>query len=229
MDQARLQAKVAKGYGKAAQRVGALTTQYRPIDLIDPMGAAAYAALFADFASDAVFSFKRPPLWDKPTAFGLFDTTDVRAGDILVAPMGTYFVARFEPFRPAVCVLTNRTASFTATGQSGSGVTDGSSGDVCTLAGYQDGYNGQSSDGSGLAEASGWPVSIILKNKGERVSSGLPGNLRSGQFEMLAPIIPGFTPRPYMTVTDDMGTEYTVDAVELSQYGNRLMISVNQI
>lgn len=228
MDQARLQAKVAKGYGKAAQRVGALTTQYRPTSLTDPMGVA-HATLFADFASDAAFSFRKPPLWDKPTVFGLFDTTDVQAGDILVAPMGTYFVARFEPFRPAVCVLTNRTVSFAATDQSGSGATDGSSSDACNLAGYQDGYNGQSTDGTGSVEASGWPVSIILKNKGERVSSGLPGNLRSGQFEMLAPIIPGFTPRPYMTVTDDMGTEYTVDAVEPSQYGNRLMISVNQI
>ncbi|WP_086653101.1 hypothetical protein [Acetobacter malorum] len=229
MDQARLQTKVAKGYAKAAQRLGALTTQYRPAARTAPM-TTAHATLMADFASDAAFTFQKPPLWGKPTVYGLLDTTDVLAGDILAAPMGTYFVARFEPYRPVICILTDRIISFSATAQSGSGITGDGSAGTCSLAGYQDGYGGQTDDsGAVTVEASGWPASILRRGVGSKMDTGLPGALGQAQFDVLCPIIPGFVPKAYMQIEDDLGVSYTVDAAEVSQYGSRLIVSVNQI
>lgn len=225
VNQALIQKKVAAGYAKAALRLGAMVSQYRPASLTEPL-AAAIATPMADFSNNPAFAFRSPPLWDKPVTWALVDTTDVLAGDIFVAPIGTYFVARVEPYRPPVCMLTNRTV--TLSGDAGAGSTIGE-GTTCSMAGYDNAEYGPSPVYGGTALASGWPAFITLKNKGQVPETGIPGDLRAGEFEMFLPVMPDFVPAVAMTAVTDLGTPYRLTAVEPSPYGTRCQMEVVQI
>jgi len=223
MDQATLQAKVAKGYGKAAIRLGATTAQYRPSSLTSPL-ADVHGTFLAAFNNDAGFSFKQPTPWGKPMVFGLFDTTDVQAGDLLACGADTYFVARFEPFQPPLCVQCNNAVTLSP-GNSGASGADSSG--ACSIAGLEPGYSGLSSLSSDLTGA--WPCYLGIKNSGRGTDSGLPGSERAAEFDLFLPLMPGFVPAPYMTFTDDDGIGYTIGAVESSPYGFRCIASVQQL
>ncbi|WP_062018243.1 hypothetical protein [Gluconobacter japonicus] len=227
MDQARLQALTARGYSKAAKRIGAETVQYRPTSLTDPL-ASPYASFLAAFNNDAGFSFKAPTLWGKPAVFGLFDTMDVQVGDILVSSGERYFVARFEAFQPPLCILCDRTISLFGNASSGDGTTGDDSSSACPLAGYQDDYGTSGDDGSS-AVASGWPCSILLKGSGEASGSSIPGAIKAAVYQLLLPVMPGFNPQVYMTATDDLGRSYVIEGVEVSQYGTKCLMRVQQV
>lgn len=223
MYQALLQQKVARGYAKAALRLGATTAQYRATALNSPMGTP-YATLLAAFNNDKKFGFDGPALWDKPAVFGLFDTTDVLAGDLLTCAGENYFIARMEPFRPPLCMLCNRVVSLS--GSPGQGSTNGDGG-VCTDVGASNDYG---TGGSGKTTlASGWPAFIQIRNKGNVTGDSIPGSIKAADYEMLLPVMPNFVPTTYMTVTTDLGTTYTISAVEPSQYGNRCLMGINQV
>lgn len=224
MDQALLQQKVARGYAKAALRLGAMTTQYRPASLTAPM-ATAHASFLAAFNDDKNFGFARPALWDKPAVFGLFDTTDVQSGDLMTCAGENYFVTRLEPFRPPLCMLCNRVVSIV--GQPGQGSTNGD-GAVCTDVGASDDYGAAGDTDGQTTLASGWPAFIQIKGKGSPTGDGIPGSVKAADYEMLLPVMPGFIPTVQMAVTTDLGTTYTLTAVEPSQYGNRCLMSVRQ-
>jgi len=222
MDQATLQTKVAKGYGKAAVRLGATTTQYRPTSVATPLGTA-HATFLAAFNNDAGFSFKQPTPWGKPMVYGLFDTTDVAAGDLLVSGSDTYFVARFEAYQPPLCVLCNNALTFSpgTTGSNGS-----ASSGTCAVAGVQPGYSGIAASEGAVTGA--WPCSLLLRRIGQVPNSGIPGAQKPGDYEILLPIMPDFQPEPYMTAVDRNGQIYTIEAVEISQFGYKLWAVVQQ-
>ena len=167
----------------------------------DPMApmASAYAAPIVAFDSQARFGFVAPAGWGVPMRFALMDTSDVLAGDILVCGADTYFVARVEDFRPPLSVLCNRVVTVSNV--------SGSVGNILV----------------------GCPASIEMKGRGESAQSGMPGSLRPGQFVLLLPPVPEVALQPYMTVTTDLGTSYTVNAVETSSYGFRCVISMQQV
>ena len=225
MDQAHVQSHVAKGYAKAALRLGATTTQYRPATLTAPM-ATAYATFLAAFNNDKKFGFDGPALWDKPAVFGLFDTTDVQSGDLLTCAGENYFVARLEPFRPPLCMLCNRVVSIAS--QPGQGSTNGD-GAVCTDVGASDDYVTAGDTSVQTTLAAGWPAFIQIKNKGNAVGDGIPGSIKAAEYEMFLPLMPDFVPAVQMAVTTDLGTTYTISAVEPSQYGNRCLMGVRQV
>ncbi|PYD79034.1 hypothetical protein CFR80_15670 [Komagataeibacter oboediens] len=225
MDQALLQQKVARGYAKAALRLGATTEQYRPASLTAPMGTA-YATMLAAFNADKAFGFQAPALWDKPAVFGLFDTTDVQSGDLLTCAGENYFVARLEPFRPPLCMLCNRVVSIA--GQPGQGSANGD-GAVCTDVGASDDYGTAGDTSAQTTLASGWPAFIQIKGKGSPTGDGIPGSIKAADYEMFLPLMPNFIPDVQMAVTTDLGTTYTLTAVEPSQYGNRCLMSVRQV
>ncbi|PYD63559.1 hypothetical protein [Gluconacetobacter entanii] len=225
MYQALVQQKVASGYAKAALRLGATTTQYRPASLAAPM-TTAYATLLAAFNNDRKFGFDGPALWDKPAVFGLFDTTDVQSGDLLTCAGENYFVARLEPFRPPLCMLCNRTISIA--GQPGQGSTDGDD-SVCTDVGASDDYGTAGDTSAQTTLASGWPAFIQIKRKGSPTGDGIPGSIKAEEYEMFLPLMPNFIPAVQMAVTTDLGTTYTLTAVEPSQYGNRCLMGARQL
>ncbi|WP_197460399.1 hypothetical protein [Gluconobacter albidus] len=199
MQQAMIAARLSRGYAKAAQVLGASGEQYRPSGGLTPMDVL-YAQPMLAFDVDAGFSFERPIGWGIPTEYVLTDRRDdTQVGDILAASGRTYFVASVEPLRPPLCVVCSRTVSV-------SGVT----GVVQTL-------------------VSECPAAIIMRAKGESSGSGVPGATRPGQSVMYLPLLPGVVLTPYMTVTTDLGTTYTVNAVEISGFGIRCIMSFQQV
>lgn len=151
------------------------------------------------FDSPAAFGFSAPADWGAPMRHALMDSTDVLAGDVLVSGSDTYFVARVESLRPPLCVLCDR---------------------VVSVAGAA---------GSAAQVVAGCPVSIVMRAHGEHMNTGMPGSLRPGEFLMIMPGLPGVVLTPYMVVTTDLGTSYTVVAVEVSPFGLRCTIATQQV
>ncbi|CAI9121033.1 hypothetical protein [Brytella acorum] len=161
--------------------------------------ASVYAAPVMAFDRQPGFRFLAPGGWGAISRFVLMDVSDVLTGDILVSGQDTYFVARTDDFRPPLCIQCNRVVTI-------SNVT-GTSGNVVASC----------------------PAAIEMKGRGEGEKSGMPGSLRPGQFVLLLPSLPGVLLQPYMTVTSDLGTSYTLNAVETSSYGFRCIISMQQV
>lgn len=199
MNQAAINACVWRAYAKAAAVLGVSGEQYRPVDALAPM-AQQHAQPILSFDVSPGFSFSKPLTWGTATAYVLTDLgSDTAVGDILVCQGRTYFVVSAEPMRPPACILCNHTVTV-------SGVT-GTQGDV----------------------VEGCPASILMKAKGESSGSGVPGASRPGQFMLYLPLLPGVVLSPYMTVTTDLGTTYTLNAVEHSGFGVRCTMSMQQV
>lgn len=227
VNQISVQRHAARGYAMAAKRLGAPTQQFRPSVRDNPMSGTPYAFVMATFNDDPKFSFKRPILWDRPICFGMFDTTDVYAGDLMKTPdEGVFFITRFEMFRPIEAILTN--AIVTVMGNPGDGdLPDSDGGGACELAGVQDGYGSSASGATALV--SGWPAWIGKPGRGASTQSGVAGSLPAASFLMRLPLVPGWAPRPYMTVTTDQGLTYTISGVSSSQYGHECLMNVQQV
>lgn len=236
MNSDRLQNLVARGYGRAAREVGLPSQLVRPVSVADPLKGAV-VPIMATFASDAAFSFQKPPLQDKPQTFGLFDTDDILPGDLIVNADGIYFVERIEPWRPASCILTNAVVTLQETAQSGSGAIGDDrtiGGGTCSLAGLQDPYgiSASSSVSSGTGDntvAINWPAYIGPPKRGLNGASGVSGTVRASEYVLLLPLIPGYIPLPYMRVSDQHGRSYTISGATTSQYGSECLMTVNQI
>lgn len=161
--------------------------------------ATVYARPMMAFSDAAALAFRAPARWGLPLRYALMDTMDVVAGDILVADDDTYFVARVEAMRPAMVVLCDRVVSLTA------------------------------ASGSTTQVVAGCPAAIVMRSQGEREKSGMPGSQRPGSFVLFLPVLPAVTLTPYMVVTTDLGTSYTVVTVEPTSFGYRCLISMQQV
>ncbi|EHH67011.1 hypothetical protein [Gluconobacter morbifer] len=199
MRQGLIASRIARGYAKAASVLGCVGAQYRPASGIDPMKTV-YAQPTLAFDSDPEFSLSRQRNWGVVADYVLTDRRDdTLVGDILVCDGKTYFVTAVDVLRPPLCVACSRVVTV-------SGVT-----------------------GTQETVVSGAPAAIVLKARGEASGSGVPGAARPGQFLLYLPLLPGVVLQPYMTVTTDLGTTYTVNAVEMSDYGIRYTMSMQQV
>lgn len=216
MDQARIQAKVAFGLAKAAQFLGSPHAQIRPTTADDPLAQPSLRILNAAFDQNAGFTFKGPGAWGKPTRFGMFDTTDVEPGDYLAAqpePGAVYFVAAFSALEPPLCIVCNRTVTISRPVMQ-------------TEAGLEPGYGGRT-ESTDTVLATGWPVSLLIKNKGDTDPTKLPSDVKAASFEIMMPHIPTISLLPNDRLTDETLQEYVVAAVEISPYGSRLLASAS--
>lgn len=225
MDQARLQAKVAKGYNKAAVRIGAQATLYRPSSPLNAMSAA-HSSFMAAFSADQKFKFSATASWGKPPVYGLFDTTDIQDADIVSCGGENYFVCRFEPFRPPTCMLCNHVVAVSGNPNSVSGVSG--SGGVCSKVGYQPGYSSTGNDAVQTL-GSGIPACIDIFAKNEASKSGVPGEAKVANYWIYLPRIAGLMVYPNMTIQDEMGRTYLVDGVDISQFGLKCLVRVVQV
>lgn len=214
MDQAGIQAKVARGFAIAARFLGSPYVQIRPTTATEPLTQPSFSTLQANFDQAAAFPLTGPAPWGKPTRFGLFDTTDVQAGDYFVGqpePGLILFVASFLPMEPPLCIVCNRTVDlYQPAAPSQSGLSP---------------YAGRT-DGTDTLLASKWPVSLLTKTRGDADPTRLPSDVRAAYYEVLMPAIPGTTILPTMRLMDEVGNDYVITTAELSPYGWRLLVGV---
>lgn len=196
------QARINRGYGIAAARLGAPYGQYRATGPMYPMNHG-IGAMFADFDVDPLFGHKAPAKYGIPVYYGLFDATNVLVGDYLVGPMGTFFVGNMEPDKPTLCVRCNRTLTFMRPAPSG--------------------YSGDTATQETILMA-GWPASLLQKSRGDRSGEHLPGDTRIPWYELLVPVFPGVELAEADRATDETGRLYTIGTAELSALGWRLMV-----
>ncbi|GAN86142.1 hypothetical protein LU298_13590 [Komagataeibacter intermedius] len=216
MDQPALCRLAARGFTRAAARVGVLATQYRPTTATSPC-ATAHARVMAAFSNDRAFGFAGPALWDVPFVYALMDTTDVQAGDILTCAGETYFIARAEPFRPPLCVLCNAVVDITTTVAQAADVADpggyGTSGDATTQ----------------VACATGWPAMIRAGGGAGVPGPAQPGAIHAGGFEMFLPVMPGVSVQPAMWARDANGPRYTIGGARAGPWGTRCLLGQQQV
>lgn len=209
MNQAAIQAKVNLGYGRAASFLGALCKQYRPIDPMDPLGNQ-LGTILADFDIDPLFSHKAPSGYGKPIYYGLFDATNVQAGDYLIGPDGsTYAVAGMEPNKPPLCVACNQVVDFLRPSPQPAGSRF-----------YGGDIRGRGED----TILSGWPVSALQGVRGEKGVTNLPGDTRMPWINVLLPSLSvgDVVLQQGDRMSDNLGRFWSVSGVELTNLGWRL-------
>ena len=201
--QSLVQSKVYYGYGVAARNLGAPFKQYRAVTAMLPLSGTPIQILQAAFDTDSKFSFKAPYGYAKPVLFGLFDGSLVLVGDYFVHPtQGTFFAAGYEPIKPWLCVECNRTLSFNR-----------------PTAPTSPGYGAPVAD---AVLATGWPASVLQGTKGEGNPVGLPSDVRAPWVSILVPAIPGVTLKYSDRATDDLGRNFVLSNVELTDLGYRI-------
>ena len=210
MDAVEIQRLAALGFGIAGGILGSPYTQYRPTTASNPL-TNVVQTISAAFDIVPGFKFAGPAQWGKPTRFGLFDATNVAIGDYFVGQNQTLFVSAFQLYEPPELVLCNATVSISSPGSD-------------TLPGESQTYGGRT-DATDVVLATGWPVSILIKQKGDMDPVKLPEDVRAASFEVLMPNIPGVQMQPTWRLNDGTGNVYLVNAVELTAYGYRLLAS----
>jgi hypothetical protein len=210
MDAASLIDRVARGMGKAALHLGETYEAFRPRDGMAPLSPAnRLLCLNAAFHSEDK-DWNRSARYDQPLWFAVHDTAYTQPGDYLRGPAGTFFIAAQPPLLPTVCVLTNRTLTFTRA-------------DGARKAGGN-GYGGvQRREDTLLLD--GWPASVLIANAGSHGAGDLPGEPGPASWIVRLPALQGplaVELRHDDLMTDETGTRAVISAVERTELGWRL-------
>ena len=204
MDGTKLQAKIYKGYGQAAKRIGFDYQQFRATSASNPLSSTALQTLPASFTTN--FSYSAPNKYGQATWLGLFDARLCQPGDFLVSQQGTFFIAAMQDTLPIYCVQTNRVVNVTHA------VQDQSVG----LGAYSGGTKA-----SEVPLMTGWPASILQGTKGEANENKLPLDVRTPWWAILMPAYPGVILRTSDIIRDDLGRKYIISSAELTDMGWR--------
>lgn len=206
MDQARIQARLNRGYGKASRFLGAPFAHYRPIDPTSPLDNQIDTPLAA-FDVSSTFTFAAPSKYNNAIYYGLIDATDVLPGDYFISDAGTWFVAGMEPLKPPLCVRCNVTATFYQIGPDTSAPR------------Y---YGGDIPAGRTLL-IKDLPISELNGGKGERnAAASMPTDSRMQWTQLLLPALPGIVLHQSDRVRDNLERDFVISACELTNLGWRL-------
>lgn len=212
MDGAKLQAKVYKGYGKAAQRIGYPYQQYRPTSANNPLATTPVQTLYASFTTN--FTYNQPNKYGQATWLGIFDGTNVDVGDYFVGHGGTFFIAAMQDTLPIYCVQCNRTLSAYRVSM------DNAVGQI--------GYGGDTQQTEALLMQN-WPASVLQGTKGEQNDAKLPGDVRTPWWAILMPDYNGILLRTSDILKDELGRRYIISSAELTDMGWRLTAMQAQV
>ncbi len=205
VDGPKLQAKIYKGYGQAAKRIGYPYQQFRATSSSNPLGTEPLQTLPASFTTN--FNYSAPNKYGQATWLGLFDARLFTPGDFLVGHQGTYFIAAMQDTLPIYCVQANRVISVLR-GSMEAGV-------------GQVGYGGAAGENEVMI-MSGWPASILQGTKGERNEVNLPSDAKTPWFSILFPIYGDLILRTSDIITDDIDRRYVISSAELTDMGWRV-------
>lgn len=206
MNSVRMNQLIYRGLGKAAQRIGPTCTVYRPASALLPISPEnIVTTLPASFTTS--YNFSKPNSYGQPTWQAILDGTQVEAGDYIVGPDGTWFIAAKQPLLPILAVDCPRTVDiFRPQKQSGAGKT---------------GYGGNTSANQQTL-ATQWPMSELKDSKGRDTEADLPADVSSAWWTFLLPPIPGVTLANRDIIADDIGRRFLINTAELSDLGWRM-------
>jgi hypothetical protein len=204
MDGTKLQAKIYKGYGQAAKRIGFDYQQFRATSASNPLMSTALQTLPASFTTN--FNYSAPNKYGQATWLGLFDARTFQPGDFLVGHQGTFFVAAMQDTLPIYCVQTNRVVSVLRVGMDPGVGLGGWAGDT---------------PASEAPLMQGWPASVLQGTKGEANPANLPGDVRTPWWAILMPAWPGIVLRTSDIIRDELGRKYVISSAELTDMGWR--------
>lgn len=198
---------------KWASKLGSTYTQYRPTSGINPVsGQYQVAAISALFDASISLAFNAPSKFGNALFAAIVDPNLVQPLDILVGDEGTFFIASTEPLKPIFCVQCNRVGTFYRP----------------TPLPASPGTSARPFYGGDITSArtvllSGMPMSEQQGTKGERMAAEqLPGDSRMQWSQLLLPAYPGVTLRQADRMTDDIGRNFVISAVELTDLGWRI-------
>lgn len=205
-----INSKVWRGFGIAAAKVGFPHEHYRPssgtapLDLLNRLG-----TLPAAMDARPSYKFAIPALHTDAERYALVDGAAVLAGDYLVGPQETVFVAALPALQPIVCIACNAEISLRRLDEAlGFGAIE------------------DRSDAATNEEAlfSRWPVSMLFSGRGRGATDGVPGDMPDPDFMILMPAVPEAPyPRAGDVVVDDKGRRFAVGWWEASSLGWRLL------
>lgn len=193
--------------GRAGGLIGSNHALYRPTTANTPVAGTPVGSVYCAFDVRPDFKLISTAQPNHNYAVLLADPTALQQGDYLVGD-DTYFVARIEPLKPALCVLCDRTVDFLTTA-------------VTTSAGTNS-YGGRTAD-TDATVAYTWPVSMSARTRGEADITKLPSDTRSAYYDVLAPPIPNTVLDFGMRLLDANGQSYEIVSAELSLFGWRLV------
>ncbi|WP_426102913.1 hypothetical protein [Pseudomonas sp. PSPC3-3] len=212
MDGTKLQAKIYKGYGQAAKRIGFDYQQFRATSASNPLSSTALQTLPASFTTN--FSYSAPNKYGQATWLGLFDARPFEVGDFLVGRQGTFFIAAMQDTLPIYCVQTNRVVSVLRDHQ------DQSVG----LGAYSGGTRATE-----VALMQGWPASILQGTKGETNDAKLPLDVKTPWWLILMPAWPGIVLRTSDVIRCELDRKYVISSAELTDMGWRITAMQAQV
>lgn len=204
-----IQRAINKGYKIAAQVTGMRYELYRPTSPVRPISAQTHLLhLNADFDVTPTFLYEKTTTWGKEIYYGLFDMTNVRPGDYLVGPRGTFFVSIIEPLKPSLCMQTTSVVSgLRFPNELAAGST----------------YYGAAIRAQGITIIEDWPVTILrLGSRVMRGSVDLPSDPHMPWWEIWMPDIPGALLETGDLLLDENGRPYLISGMERTPLGLRI-------
>ncbi len=152
MNPTALAQKVGRAGGIAAAKLGVPHALFRPRSAFSPLAAANRIAQLPASFTPKDMRYRTAPSYGHGLYFGVFDASRTQAGDYLVGPTGTWFIAAQQPLLPVLCVLANRTLTL---GRPAAPDAAGSNG-----------YGGVSL-GAATVLGTSWPASVMSNGGGQ--------------------------------------------------------------
>jgi len=205
MDAAKLQAKIYKGYGDAAKRIGVSCNIYRQSVATQAVITSGnlIGTVLASFNSQDM-TYTKANKYGQSLWYGVFDASTVNVGDVLVGSQGTFFVAAKQLHLPILLVQTNRIATLSHSP---------------TLS--QTGAIGSSHASDEVQTMVGVPASILESGKGASIP--VPSDTKNSAWMILIPQFAGVVVNTNDIITDDLGRRYAVNTAELTDLGWRIL------
>ncbi len=209
MDQATLLDRLRWGMNIAARTMGAVTDLYRPQGPLGPLDPthrvlrmhAAFTPRKGGVLTSNVYG---DALWH-----GIFDAAYTQAGDYLVQPGRTMFIATQQGLAEPLCVQTNRQVTMARAIPPG------------TLGANE--YGGLI-QGNTVVLLEDWPASVLGVNDTGNPTAGLPSDVSVPYWTVLMPAWAGIILQTGDLFSDDLGRSAIVAAAELTEMGWRLAV-----
>jgi len=208
-----IQAKVNKGYRKAAGKLGWPHQQYRPFGPDSPLAPISFVGdLLAVMDARPGYNFTNPATHADAMRYALVDGDAVKVADYLVGPQETVFVAGLPPLQPIVCVACNVTLTLRRA------AAEDDFGSV-------DAPPGPQQAGAERVLWTSWPASMLHAGRVGGDETTLPGDSPPAAFTVLMPAVPEVDPpRQGDVVVDERGRRFAVMWHEAGHLGWRMVV-----